>query len=209
MISAVIFDIDGVLIDSFDANLTFYQDLFVYAGYKPISREAFLTMNHMTMMEVIRNVTGLKNEDEVKKIWQMGKDKVIQYPYELITATEGMEKTIIGLSKKYILAIVTSRLRGSVTRLPQLAHLETYFQTIVYFEDTKKHKPNPEPLLLATEKLRVDPKACVYVGDTESDMQAAHAAGMRGILYLKNNKIKSNNTISKFRILPQLIQMIR
>jgi pyrophosphatase PpaX len=48
-------------------------------------------------------------------------------------------------------------------------------------EETERHKPNPEPLLLALEKLEAAPADAAYVGDSPFDIEAANAAGLRSI----------------------------
>ena len=59
--------------------------------------------------------------------------------------------------------------------------IHDYFRSIITFDDYTHPKPNPEPLLLAVERLNVRPAAAVYVGDSISDILAAAAAGMKGI----------------------------
>ena len=61
----------------------------------------------------------------------------------------------------------------------------TLFTTAVTASDTEAHKPAPDPILLAMEKLHADPSNTVYIGDMKTDLQAAHAAGTKfaGALY--------------------------
>jgi phosphoglycolate phosphatase len=57
--------------------------------------------------------------------------------------------------------------------------------TVVVSGDTTAHlKPHPEPLLFAAQAMKVDPRACCYVGDDLRDVQAAHAAAMRAVIAL-------------------------
>lgn len=59
------------------------------------------------------------------------------------------------------------------------------FNVAITSADTKKHKPAPDPILAAVEKMGADPSTTVYVGDTINDLKAAHAAGVKfaGALY--------------------------
>jgi len=59
-----------------------------------------------------------------------------------------------------------------------------YFDVLVIQESTKKHKPNPEPLLLACEKLEIKPKEAVYIGDRLIDFETAKNTGMDFIGFL-------------------------
>jgi pyrophosphatase PpaX len=56
--------------------------------------------------------------------------------------------------------------------------VEHLFETVVGGDETKRHKPDPEPLLLAAERMDADPGETAYVGDSPFDIRAAKAAGM-------------------------------
>jgi pyrophosphatase PpaX len=63
-------------------------------------------------------------------------------------------------------------------RTVPLGHL---FDVVVGGDETERHKPHPEPLLLAAERLGAEPKDCAYVGDSPFDIRAAKAAGMQAV----------------------------
>lgn len=200
------FDVDGVLINSFEANLKFNQDLMVRTGYPPPTKEQYQAMFHMTHMDVIRNITHSKDEQEIKRLWLMSRNEM-KYPEDLITIPKNCRKTIMHLSKEYKLGIVTNRVT-SVFSLKQMASLEKYFQTAVGFNDTDKHKPDAEPLLLACHQLRVSPDATVYIGDTNTDIIAAKAAGMKVIAFTKNKLEGADGITDSFDDIPKLIKNI-
>lgn len=205
MIKAVIFDIDGVLLNSFDANLKFYQDLFTFVKHKPPTREDFQTLFHLSMIDVIKTITKLKSEEEIKKIWEIGKSEKVKYRLDMLTMPKDADKTIETLSKSYPLGIVTSRIRESVYEVPNLAKLQKYFKVAVAYQDTVNHKPHPEPLLLAAKKLKVKPEECVYIGDVENDIKAGKAAGMKVIIYSKKLFKNADCCTQVFGNLPKLI----
>lgn len=207
MIKAIIFDIDGVLLDSFEANLKFFSDLMTNFGYNPPNKEQFVELFHRPMKHVIEIFTKA-DEKKVEKIWQAGKDKEIPYAHELLRTPEYLEITISALNKKYTLGIVTGRVRESVYSIVQLANLKQYFKVVVAFQDTENHKPHPEPLLLAARKLGVKPEECVYIGDVENDIKAARAAGMKIIIYSKNRFNQADACTSSFIKLPKLISSL-
>ena len=99
---------------------------------------------------------------------------------------------------------MTSR-TGSTFNIPQLSHLKNYFKVEVLYEETKNHKPHPEPLLLAAQKLGIPPSECVYIGDSESDMIAAKDAGMRRIAYSTQIFPDAEAQISSFEELSEII----
>jgi pyrophosphatase PpaX len=79
------------------------------------------------------------------------------------------------------LGIVTAKRRANVelafARLP----LRDYFEVIIGADDTARHKPDPEPILLALERLGAEPGDAAYVGDSPFDIGAARAAGVHAI----------------------------
>lgn len=207
MIKAVVFDVDGVLIDSMDANFKFCHDLFVKAGCdKELTREEYSKMFHLSMYNVITRFIGTTDMEKVNKIFEMGRNRDVRYPSELVKVTEGTEETIKLLYGQYDLAIATSRIRGGVFELPQLKPLEKYFKAVVCFEDTEKHKPDPEPLILAAKRLNVEIGEAVYVGDSKTDVVSANSAGMKITAFSKNDLGKVDAQTSSFFELPRIIK---
>jgi len=209
MIKAVIFDVDGVLIDSLKANFHFYSLLFKTAGYLFFSFSEYKSkkMNHLTMVDVIKRTTKTKSKKKIKDLWLMGKNN-IDYPYKFIQTPQNLIKVIKNLKSEFKLGVATSRVSTSLfDKISKLSKIKQEFSTFVLFEDTKEHKPHPAPLLLVAKKLGVKPLECVYIGDADSDVQAAKSAGMKIISYPK--KLKGSDAYtSEFEKLPELISTI-
>jgi HAD superfamily hydrolase (TIGR01549 family) len=205
MITSILFDIDGVLLDSFEANLKFYQDLMVKAGYRPPVREEMPALFHLSLLDAIKAMTKVTSEAEINRIWRIGRDREVSYDLGLLTMPEGAQQVIAILSKKYALGIVTSRVRNSVYEFPPLAKLQKYFKVAIAYEDTTKHKPDPEPLLLAADKLGAASENCAYIGDVENDIKAARGAGMKAIIYSQRDFPQADICTSVFTKLPALV----
>jgi pyrophosphatase PpaX len=99
--------------------------------------------------------------------------------HDELEACAGMEDVLVRLRDEgRRLGIVTAKRRSTVelgfARVP-IAHL---FETVVGGDETELQKPNPEPLLLAAERLGADPAETAYVGDSPFDIRAAKTAGM-------------------------------
>lgn len=185
MIKAVLFDIDGVLIDSIEANWTFFQRLMTKFGYQAPTLDEYRLMFHLPMLEVIRQLAKGASEEKITEMFESGAKRAVEYPLELVKLNDGANETLKILSQKYQLGLVSSRIKEAVYGLPQLAEIRSLCQVIVTFEDTEKHKPDPEPLLLAIKQLHVAPAETVYIGDAESDFQAAQAASTHCIAFQK------------------------
>jgi pyrophosphatase PpaX len=79
------------------------------------------------------------------------------------------------------LGIVTAKRRPTVDLAFARVPLAQYFDTVVTSEQTERHKPHPEPILLALDRLGANAADAVYVGDSPVDMGAARAASVRAI----------------------------
>lgn len=204
MIKAILFDVDGVLIDSFDANLKFFQDLLLTGGYKPLTKEEFIPLVHLPMYDVIKIIT-IASDEKVYKLWEIGKNDKNIYPYHLLKMPPYAEEVVKELGKNYVLGLVTSRVREKIYTIPLLARLNGYFKIAVGYQDTKNHKPDPEPLIFACKKLGFKPEEVIYIGDQESDVIAAKSAKIK-IIFL--SKIKNKNADINIKSFKQLIDAI-
>ena len=83
------------------------------------------------------------------------------------------------------MAIVTSRLRHATLRGLDICGLSRHFEVIITPEDVRNAKPDPEPVLLALERLGVPAAEALFVGDSPHDIAAGRAAGTRtaGVLW--------------------------
>ncbi len=188
MIKAVLFDIDGVLIDSLNANTHFFQKLLSTAGYPPPSPEEYKTMFHLPIVDVLRKVTGTNSEAEIQRIQSLVGNQV-PYPVELVKPQPNVEQVIENLRQKYQLGLITSRIKNHVWRLPLLNKCKDSFTILISLDDVKKPKPDPEGILIALKKLNVEPNEAVYLGDAITDFQAGKAAGVQTVMF-KNTEVE-------------------
>jgi pyrophosphatase PpaX len=171
----VLFDLDGTVVDS---------GAIILASMRYATREV-LGSEH-TDEELMQAVGGPGLEaqlgafdadrvDELVRVYRAHNEPL----HDTLEACEGMEDVLIRLhADGRRLGVVTAKRRSTVelafARVP-IAHL---FETVVGGDETEKHKPDPEPLLLAAERMGIDPATAAYVGDSPFDMRAAKAAGM-------------------------------
>jgi pyrophosphatase PpaX len=174
----VLFDLDGTVVDS---------GAIILASMRHATREV-LGSEHSDeeLMEAVGG-PGLEAQlgafdpervDELVRVYRAHNEPL----HDTLEACEGMEDVLVRLHEEgRRLGVVTAKRRSTVelafARVP-IAHL---FETVVGGDETEKHKPDPEPLLLAAERMGVDPTTAAYVGDSPFDMRAAKAAGMFAI----------------------------
>jgi pyrophosphatase PpaX len=99
---------------------------------------------------------------------------------EACVGIEDVLETLHGQGRR--LGIVTAKRRATVRlAFEVLPQLERYFAVVVGSDDTERHKPDPEPILLALERLDAEAEDAAYVGDSPFDLRAANAAGVAAI----------------------------
>ena len=80
-----------------------------------------------------------------------------------------------------ILVVVTSKTSGTARRGLRLFGLESYFRAVIGVEETKKHKPDPEPVLAALTATELMPGNCLMVGDSPHDLISGKSAGVKTV----------------------------
>jgi len=183
-LAAVLFDFDGVVIDSHEAH---GRSWFALAAEleKPLSQEQFhSTFGHRN--ETILPWLGWAEEGDREGIQALGDRKELLYR-EILRA-EGIQPLpgVIALLqdlKKYGIpcAIGTSTPRANVECVLELTGLAEYFQDVAASEDVARGKPDPEVFLTAAAKLGAPPAGCVVIEDAQVGLRAAKAAGMKAL----------------------------
>ncbi|MCL5803930.1 MAG: HAD-IA family hydrolase [Candidatus Thermoplasmatota archaeon] len=95
-----------------------------------------------------------------------------------ISSYPGINKLLDNLRSKYKMAIVTSTHREQAMEILSKVGILEYFSFIIGQDDTVMNKPDPEPVLLAMNRLGVSREDCIFVGDQPYDIIAAHEAGI-------------------------------
>jgi pyrophosphatase PpaX len=99
--------------------------------------------------------------------------------HDELQACVGMEDVLVQLHEEgRRLGVVTAKRRATVELAFANVPLGHLFEAVVGGDETERHKPDPEPLLIGAERLEADPAATAYVGDSPFDIRAAKAAGM-------------------------------
>lgn len=206
MFKAVIFDVDGVLIDSFDRNLKAFRNILKQAGYKKLpTRKNYKKAFHLTAVDSFKLFIGKKNHRDLDTLMGILKNYNHTVPLKIIP---GSISTIKSLSKRYKLALVTQRIKEGVDDYLKVSGTKNYFRAIVRFGHFKNPKPHPEPLLVACKKLKIKPDQAIYIGDAMTDIQAAKAAGMKVILFSKEKLKGADAYINKFTNIDKLIKLL-
>lgn len=176
--AAVLFDLDGTILDTTPLILASLRHATrTVLGQTP--DDAVLMRNFGRPLE--ESLSALApNLDPVgfDEFCQQYLDHNAREHDRLVAMVPGVEPILAGLRQAGIpLAIVTSKRREMAVRGLEFFHLTNYFDTVVAREDTRGHKPGPEPVEEGLRRLGVPATEALYIGDSPYDMQAGRAAG--------------------------------
>ncbi|MCX5685635.1 MAG: HAD family phosphatase [Planctomycetota bacterium] len=175
---AVIFDMDGVLINSYRAHLEAWQRMGAKLGY-PVTEDAFIPTFGRVNREIFHHLWGDALNDQEIERWGEWKETAYR---EIITERfPGMEGAVDLLDSLkaagFALAIGSSGPPENVAAALLGLRRETLFDAIVNGREVKEGKPHPEVFLKAAEKLGIEPRRCAVIEDSLAGLEAAARAG--------------------------------
>jgi len=177
-IKAVLFDFDGTIFDTNKLILESWQEVFRIKGGSRTEEEILATFGEPLVTSMEKWFPG--QSEECINIYRNYQKDIF---FEKIELYEGMDELIKKLKTLGIFnAIVTSRLTSSTVNTLEKYDLARYFDVIVTCDDTQRHKPDPEPALLALEKLGISAEEAIMIGDSKFDIRCAHNAGIKAAL---------------------------
>ena len=180
MLSAVLFDFDGTLVDTTEMiHQSMKHATSSVLGRKDIPRETLLA----NVGRPLPRQMELIDAENAELLLEAYRSHHEQHHDTLIGEFPGVEESLARLGSAGIkVAVVTSKRRLSVEMaLKNFPGLRNVVDRFVTLEDTTEHKPNPEPLLRALELLGVSKERAAYVGDSPFDVEAAKAAGLANV----------------------------
>lgn len=194
---AILYDIDGTLLNTLDMNMIpllriieeetgqrwTYEDVLKFVPYPGIK-----------VMEEL----GITDKETVYKRW-------VKYVNEYeggAVLYDGISQVLNTLGSHFLQAVVSAKTREQYEIDVVSKGLNQYIKAAVLADDTKKHKPDPEPLLLCLDRLGLSADEALYIGDSFSDYSAAKNAGI-DFGYAKWGSVSSEGIESPDYVLEQ------
>jgi beta-phosphoglucomutase family hydrolase len=178
--NAYLFDCDGTVADSMplhyvawskalsEWNCEFSEELFYAWGGMPVA-DIISTLNARQGLNMPNQQVATRKE---------------QLYYEILPQLKAVPEVLEHIEARHgqiPLAVVSGSTRDSVTASLETLEILDRFDTLVCAGDYRKSKPDPEPFLIAAERLRIAPADCLVFEDTDMGIQAATAAGMASV----------------------------
>ncbi len=176
MIKALLFDFDGTLLDTNGLIIETFMHVLNerFPGqYQPQDCVRFLGPS---LAETFKEIAP----DEVEEL--IGKYRAwnLEHHDELVKEYEGVVETLEKLKEMGIrLAIVSTKRRNTIARGLEIIGAAHLFEVVVGVDDVSRVKPDPEPILLALEKLGLNQSDVIMIGDNSHDIEGGKNAGVR------------------------------
>ncbi len=186
-ISSVIFDCDGVMFDSRQANTNFYNHLLARFGLPPMTEaeEAFVHMH--TADKSVRHIFKGTPHTEAAQAYRINMDYT---PFiQDMVMEPGLKQLLQKLKPRMGLAVATNR-SNTLPIVLEVYQLADYFDMVVSSLDVTRPKPHPESIHKILDFFNIKPAQAIYVGDSLVDLETARASGVHFVAY-RNPELKT------------------
>lgn len=179
MIDTVLFDFDGTIMDTNQVIIDSWQETFRTLEGREQDRDVLLKTFGEPLEATMRGFFPHVPLEEALSIYRGYQRDNFLTSIELFP---GISELLDELSQRQVkMALVTSRLRHTTEQALDRFDLNKYFGYVVTADDVTKHKPDPQSINIALEKIGSQPEHSLMVGDTLFDIQCAKNAGCRSV----------------------------
>ncbi|MEF9951289.1 MAG: pyrophosphatase PpaX [Clostridium sp.] len=174
MIKGILFDLDGTLLDTNTLILQSFKHTFrTHLNIEVDDKEIINSFGEPLLTTLERY-----SKEEGEAMIDVYREFNVANHDSMTTIFHGVEETLKALKEKgYKLSIVTSKGEAVAIRGLKLFDIMKYFDQVITPECTEKHKPNPEPIFEACNRLGIKPSECIMVGDSKYDILCGQNAG--------------------------------
>ena len=173
-----LFDLDGTLIDSVALILkSFHHTRLQHFGDR-LPDQYYLDILGLTLRDTFRRMVD--SPDEVEAMVETYVAHNLAHHDGMVTAYSRVPEVVRELAGRGArLGVVTRKLRDNARLGLRVVGLEDAFETVVGAEDVRRGKPDPEPVLLALDRLGVSAADALFVGDSPHDIESGRRAGVK------------------------------
>jgi HAD superfamily hydrolase (TIGR01509 family) len=190
MLAGMIFDFDGVLVDSHPVHIQAWKALFGAMGKALGDEEISFVVEGAKREEILRRFLGDLTAEQIK-LYGAEKERLYQARASELKLVRGVTEFLGRVEEAGVpIAVATSGSRNRVERTLEMFGLLSRFRAIVTAEDVARGKPDPALFDLAAQRLRVAANQILVCEDAVAGVVAAKAAGMKCMAIAANGRRK-------------------
>jgi HAD superfamily hydrolase (TIGR01509 family) len=179
VLKGVIFDMDGVLVDSHPVHLRAWERFLRSLGRQVTQDDLAFILEGRKREEILTHFLGELSPEQLRAYGQQ-KEMLFREESQTIGTIPGVREFLRELNSAAIpLAVASCGGSGRVNHLLEHLHLRPYFKVVVTGDDVKDGKPDPSIFLMAAAQMNIPPGDVLALEDSVSGVQAAKSAGMR------------------------------
>ncbi|MDP2727867.1 MAG: HAD family phosphatase [Dehalococcoidia bacterium] len=187
MTKAVIWDMDGVLVDTGAFHFRAWQRILRERG-RDLTEKEFLESFGMKSVDILRNTLGDLPPEELRFLAQRKEEYYREEIEGHLQPLPGVRTMLESLNQAgFHQALASSAPLRNINLVLESLGIRQNFEAIVSGDDVQQGKPNPAIFLEASRRLGVPPTCCVVVEDALAGVKAAKAAGMRCVAVTNTN----------------------
>lgn len=180
ILPAILFDLDGVLMETEHETFRFYQEYLKQRGVT-LTDDRFRFKAGRKSRDFFREAFSddERRRVDLEQMLREKRDRFNSDPGRYIKKMPGAREVLITLTNVgHPLALASQNERRMIDTVMNWMNIRSYFRTILSLDDITKKKPDPEIYFLAAARLRLSPDQCVVIEDSFDGVQSAKAAGM-------------------------------
>lgn len=210
-LKAIIFDLDGTLVDSARDLQDATNALLEEERLQPVDIDEIKSMIGDGAAKLVERAIVARGGDSARLPELVTRFLGI---YEAnaarhTTAYPGVVDTLASLRRLGLpLAVVTNKPYAATIDILEALNLRTYFEAVIGGDTLPERKPHPAPILTALERLGVAPQAALMVGDNYHDVQAARAAGVRAVAVTYGYSHKPHAELGADRLIQTMSELL-
>ena len=176
MLQLLMFDADGVLFESYESNIAYYNAIFAKVGLAALDADEEIASISYAATDIFK-LRAKQDATLLARIHDIARNLDQKPFFDLLRPPFELRPCMLELKRRYRLGLATNR-SATVPALIEHLKLAGVFDAVASALDKVRPKPAPDILQLCVQRAGVTPEQTVYIGDSPIDREAAEAAGV-------------------------------